>query len=143
MKHLILFCLVLLTAGMARAESSLEISSPYAFATAESAKNGAAFMTMMAEEDTLLSVSGDVAETIEIHTMTMEGGIMQMRKLENLPVKGETVLEPKANHIMLIGLKEPLKQGATFPLTLHFEKAGDQTVEVSVMAPGKKPGMSH
>jgi copper(I)-binding protein len=58
------------------------------------------------------------------------------------------VLNPGGLHIMLIGLKAPLKQGETFPLTLTFAKAGTTTVEVVVQGPGAggpaaAPGHQH
>ena len=35
-------------------------------------------------------------------------------------------------HLMLMNLKEPLKEGSSFKMTLKFEKAGEKEVTVSV-----------
>ncbi len=70
--------------------------------------------------------------------MTMDGMVMKMRQLDMLAVKaGETVkLAPGGLHIMLIRLKEPLREGMSVPLTLVFEKAGEVSVEAPVRAAG-------
>ena len=38
-------------------------------------------------------------------------------------------------HMMLVGLKKPLKEGDTFPMTLQFERAGKVDVKVYVQTP--------
>tara|TARA_R110000824_G_scaffold118960_12_gene271841 strand:- start:3117 stop:3671 length:555 start_codon:yes stop_codon:yes gene_type:complete len=102
-------------------------------------KTGAAYFAVTnhgASGDVLTGITGDVADKIELHDMTMDGNIMRMRKLDALAVAaGETVAAaPGGKHVMLIGLKAPLVEGETFPLTLVFEKAGDVPVIVHVQA---------
>src|SRR3546814_9738821 len=82
----------------------------------------------------LVATEGEVAERVELHTHTMDGNVMQMRRVEfvEIPAQGEAALQPGGIHIMLIGLKQPLREGERFPLTLTFEKAGAVTVEVAV-----------
>jgi copper(I)-binding protein len=99
--------------------------------------NGAAYMTIIAsggETDRLIGASGDVAEAIELHTHSLEDNIMKMRPMETIEVNpGEpTVLRPGGLHIMLIKLNQPLVDGQRFLLMLHFAKAGDVPVEVTV-----------
>lgn len=106
------------------------------------ASAGAAFLTLdngKGPDDRLLSAQGDVSTTVELHTHHMENGVMEMRKVDDIPVPaGKTVkLQPGGLHVMLIGLKAPLVEGETFPLTLNFEKAGAVTVEVAVHQPPK------
>lgn len=137
---------VLIGAACAESTASVSIGDSYAYATAAVVKNGAVFTNMTASnDDTLISVSGDIAEKIEIHDMGMEDGMMRMRKLDALPLPaGETVaLDPTGKHIMLIGLKEQLKEGEDFSLTLHFENAGEKAITVSIVAPGQQPQGSH
>jgi hypothetical protein len=64
----------------------------------------------------------------------MEDNVMMMREVQriDIPGGGEIRMEPGGLHIMFIGLKAPLEDGQTFPLTLTFEKAGETTVEVTV-----------
>lgn len=117
----------------------LEIAD--AWARASATRTGAAYLTLEnkgSEADTLIEVRSPVAERVEIHDMTMEDMVMRMRKLDDLPVAaGESVsLAPGGKHIMLIGLSGPLEEGATVPLTLVFEKAGELAVEAPVRAAG-------
>ena len=75
--------------------------------------------------------------------MKVVNGTMQMRELAGglpIPADGTAVLKPGSYHVMLIGLKKPLKEGETFPLTLTFEKAGKITVDVPVKAMGATQG---
>jgi periplasmic copper chaperone A len=73
--------------------------------------------------------------------MAMTGMVMQMRPIAGVTIpEGQKVaLKPGGMHVMLIGLKAPLRQGQTFPLTLTFAKAGPETVTVVV---GKIGAMS-
>ena len=94
--------------------------------------------------DRLVSVSGDIAGRIELHEMAMDDGVMKMRPLEKgLTIEpGKTVkLAPGGNHVMMLDLKAPLKQGDKVPLTLDFEKAGKVAVSLDVQAVGAQaPG---
>ena len=89
-------------------------------------------------DDKLLSASAEVAASVELHTMSMEGDVMRMRQVDGIALpKGKTVdLKPGALHMMLVGLKAPLKDGDQFQLKLKFENAGEVTVTVNVEAGG-------
>ena len=72
-------------------------------------------------------VSSDTSAQCQIHTMTMEDGVMKMRPVQGgLEIKpGETVmLKPSGFHVMLVNLKHPLQQGKMVNATLKFENAG-------------------
>ena len=102
---------------------------------------GGAFVTLHNKEgeiDRLVGASSPIADRVEIHTTVMQGGVMSMLRQEELIVPaGETiVMKPGGFHIMLMGLKENLEKGKTFPLTLNFAKAGDITVMVHVKEAG-------
>ena len=99
--------------------------------------NGGAFFTIVnpeAEPDRLLGASSDVASAVELHRTSMQDGVMQMAPQEfvDVPAEGELLFAPGGLHVMLIGLTRELKAGETFWLTLHFERAGDLSVEVTV-----------
>lgn len=124
----------------------------WARATPEGAKVGAAYGEISAkEDDKLVAASSPAAATVEIHTHVHEDGVMKMRRLDALEVKGgETVkLQPGGHHIMLMGLKEPLKDGGSLDLTLTFEKAGAVSVKAPILPVGSKgpesghEGMDH
>lgn len=83
------------------------------------------------EDDRLLGGSTPLAQAVVVHDTILDDGVRQMVAApDGLPVPaGATViLEPESGHVMLIGLREPLVQGQTFPLTLHFARAGDVPV---------------
>ena len=129
----------------------IAVDDPFARASAGPAKVGAAFMTLKnsgAEADALVAAESPVAAHAELHTHIMDGDVMRMRQVAAIDVApGETVsLQPGGLHIMLIDLKEPLKQGETFPLTLTFAKAGKVAVRVPVKSPAEPapmPGHQH
>lgn len=117
----------------------LTVSGVWARASAGPARAGAAYLTVANHGkamDRLVAVATPAAKHASLHTSLMEQGVMKMRPLKAVEVHpGEpAVLRPGGTHIMLMGLKAPLKEGEHFPLTLTFEKAG--TVEVTVMIRG-------
>jgi len=100
--------------------------------------NSAAFFIIdnPSADDTLLSVSSDVAGAVEMHQTTMEDGVMHMNQQENVPIpKGKTTFEPGGLHVMLIGLKNDLTVGDSFDIILSFEAAGKQVLTVTVQEP--------
>ena len=124
-------------------EDILIARDAYAFQTTSAQRNGAAFMQLhglTSSDLTLTHASSDIAERIEIHTMSFEDGIMEMRRLDSLavPTDATVTLEPTGKHIMLIGLKSALVKGESFPLTLHFAQGNVQTVQVQIVPPGSK-----
>ena len=119
----------------------LRVSNPFTRATPPGAVVAGAFMSIQnqgKEADRLVSASSPVAGVVEIHEMTMDGGLMKMRAVNGIDLKpGATVeLRPGGYHIMLEDLKRPLKDGEQIPLTLTFEKGGVLEVKVNVGAMG-------
>lgn len=109
----------------------------------------ACYLTLTASgADRLVSVSSPRAGRIEIHESRMEGGMMMMTELrEGLPLPaGQPVeLKPGGNHLMLLGVAEPMVEGETVALTLTFEKAAAMGVHAPVRTPaaGEGPPMVH
>jgi len=133
------------TAALAQ-NNQLEVSNAWARATPAKAENGAAYVTIVSPTpDRLLSASSPVAKKTELHTMEMAGMVMKMRPLAGLdiPAGQPVALKPGSEHIMLIGLQKPLREGQSFDLTLNFEKAGARTVPVAVEKAGAMSGMHH
>ena len=127
----------------------LMVKAPWARASAGPARAGAAYLGIAnagTEDDRLIGVSAPVAERVELHTHIMSDGVMRMRRVDAVPVPGGKSIElkPGGRHVMLIGLRGPLKEGGTFPLTLIFDKAGTITVTVAVGSiAARGPGMKH
>lgn len=125
----------------------LVITQAWSRQTPSGAKVAGGYLTIEnkgASADRLVSGSGDVAGRVEIHEMAMDNGVMTMRPLDKGLVvdPGKTVkLAPGGYHLMLMDLKNPLKQGDKVPLTLQFEKAGKVNVSLDVQGVGAKgPG---
>jgi hypothetical protein len=142
---------IILCAGTASAHDmklgDLVLSGQWVRATAPSAPTSAGYLTIRntgSSADRLVSASTDIAGRTEIHTMTMDGGVMRMRQLEDgveIPAGGEVALKPGGDHIMLMGLKSRIGDGETVGISLVFEKAG--TIDLTFPASMKPGGKGH
>jgi len=127
----------------------LEVRDAYAHATSTAQPVGAGFATLVNSggADRLVGVSCTCSQSVEMHSMSMDGSVMKMRKLDavDIPAKSTVTLEPGALHLMLIGLKAPLAEGQTVPLELRFDKAGSVSAVLSVRArvPAGHEGHEH
>ncbi len=98
---------------------TLEIKQPWARATPKGAQVGGGYFSVTntgKTADRLVGGSSEVSGKFEIHSMTMDNGVMRMRPVAGgLEIKpGETlVLKPGGYHIMFMDLKKPLTKGAT------------------------------
>jgi copper(I)-binding protein len=123
---------------------SLKIGHPWARATPKGASVGGGYMTITntgTASERLTGGSSAVAQSFEVHEMKMEGGVMKMRPVAGgIEIKpGQTVtLDPDGDHVMLVALKEQLKQGSRFKATLEFAKAGKVEVDFVVEGMGAK-----
>ncbi|MBI2255729.1 MAG: copper chaperone PCu(A)C [Proteobacteria bacterium] len=116
---------------------ALVLHHAWSRATPAGAKTGAAYVKIENTGDTadqLLSVSADIAAMTEVHQMTMENDMMKMGPagVVDIPPHGVVELKPHGLHIMLMGLKKPLTEGDTFPVTLTFAKAGKVDLQIVV-----------
>ncbi|HVH81312.1 MAG TPA: copper chaperone PCu(A)C [Stellaceae bacterium] len=127
------------------------VKDAWARATPGSAQTAAAYATIESPSgDRLTGASTPVAQKAEIHSMTMDNGVMKMRPVEGveLPPGQQVTLKPGGYHIMLTGLIKPLEVGQSFALTLDFAKAGAKEVTVMVekvgsMGPNAQTGADH
>ncbi|HWY14329.1 MAG TPA: copper chaperone PCu(A)C [Rhizomicrobium sp.] len=135
---------LLLPVAAAAQTARLEVKDVWARATIGSSANAAIYMTITSPNpDRLVAASTPVANKTDL--MTLEGGSSAMEmiylKTIDIPANKPVSLNPNGLHVWLAGLKQPLKAGETFPLTLTFEKAGRRQVSVSVTKPGATPPM--
>jgi hypothetical protein len=118
----------------------ITILNPWARATPGRPRNGGAYLTIKggASGDELTGVESAVAKKTQLHGHSNENGVMKMRQVKGImvPAGGMAMLKPGGYHVMLMKLKHALKKGESFPLTLHFAKAGKVTVEVKIMSVG-------
>lgn len=84
--------------------------------------------------DSLLSAETPLAARTELHNHVHEDGIMKMREVEmiDVPADGMATLKSGSYHIMLFELTRKPAIGERFPMTLHFQRAGKVSVEVTV-----------
>jgi copper(I)-binding protein len=144
LSHAGLTALLALTLS-AHAQNAPKVEGVWARPTVEGQAAGGGFLKITggASADRLLSASGGVSKTVELHTMEMDGNVMRMKQIEaiDIPAGGTVELKPGGKHVMFMGLSQPLKAGANFPLTLRFEKAGEVKVVVQVAVQAPAPAM--
>ncbi|MEM9476367.1 MAG: copper chaperone PCu(A)C [Pseudomonadota bacterium] len=117
----------------------ITIEDPYARASTPTSPSGAAFMTIVNAadvDDRLVAATSGVAQRVEIHTHIEDAnGIMRMVEVKDgiaVPAQGKAMLMRGGDHVMFMGLTQPLLDGETVEVTLTFEQAGDVTVEIPV-----------
>lgn len=144
-KSLLLSCAVVGLAGAVQA-GGIVIKDPYARVSTQMSKSGAAFMEIENSGDTadrLIGVRTDAAAVAELHTHEEgAGGVMRMIEVKGgipVPAHGVALLARGGDHVMLMGLKHPLKQGDVVHLTLTFQTAGAVAVDVPVDNTRKGP----
>jgi copper(I)-binding protein len=124
----------------AAAPAQVRVDEAWVRATVPEQKTTGAYMSITAAKDgKLVAASSPVATSVEVHEMKMEGDVMRMRAVAALPLPaGQRVeLKPGAYHMMLLGLKQPVKAGDVVPLKLVVEAAGGKREEVEVRAIAK------
>tara|TARA_B100000315_G_C14592457_1_gene596693 strand:+ start:4948 stop:5403 length:456 start_codon:yes stop_codon:yes gene_type:complete len=116
------------------------VSQAWSRSTPPMAKNGAVYFTIKnnGPRDKLIGVITSIAKRSTLHMTKMgsgtKSGVLRMLGLThiNLPANQPFIAKPGGHHVMLMGLKKPLKLGESFELILKFEKADDKTVTVTV-----------
>lgn len=131
--------LVLMAPAFAQAPP-VAVTGAWSRATPPGAEVGAVYLTLDSPAgDRLVSASSPAAARAQVHEMTMDGTVMRMREFPAglpLPAHQAVTLSPGGLHIMLVGLKAPLKQGDTVALHLVFQSAPAIDVMVPVAALG-------
>lgn len=140
-----------LPAGIAQAHSyragALTIDHPWAPATQTGSPVGAAYMTITNAAPvpiTLLDARTPVADKVEIHSMSMDGGIMRMRPLPGgvvIPARGQITFGPSGLHMMLLGMRQTLAEEQMVPMTLTFQ--GGLTVKIDLYIESAPTGGGH
>src|SRR5262245_1412058 len=133
----------------ARAQS-IEIVDAWSRPTPPGTDVGVAYFTIRnaGKNDRLLRVSSSAAKRAELHVSSLKNGVMRMEALRSVDIASgtPTSFEPSGKHVMLMGLKRPLREGEVFPLVLTFANAGTVEVRVRVRGsghPGSGEGMDH
>jgi copper(I)-binding protein len=131
--------LLSLSAAAMAQSGDVKITNAWARAMPGGAQTAAIYVTLeSADGDRLTGAATPAAQKAELHSMTMDGGVMKMRQVDgvDLPAGQAVSLKPGGYHIMLTGLAKPLAEGQSVPLTLTFAKAGTREVSVAVQKVG-------
>lgn len=118
----------------------IAINGAYTRATVPGQVAAGGFMkiTSSGAADQLISATSPVSNDVQLHTMKMDGNVMQMREVKQIdvPANGVVDLKPGGLHLMFMNIKTPLKAGDLLPVKLKFAKAGEIEVKMPVNASG-------
>ncbi|HEX2135957.1 MAG TPA: copper chaperone PCu(A)C [Microvirga sp.] len=141
------------TAAPAKEPARLEagplvVLEPWSRATPSAAKVGAGYLVVEnrgTEPDRLLRAEAEICASAEVHQTVSESGVARMTPTDGVAVapKGRLELKPGGYHLMLTGLKRPLKEGERFAATLVFERAGRVPVTFTVRGIGAGADAHH
>ena len=120
-------------------KGDISVLRPLVRASLGRAPNTAAYFIIRnrgAAPDRLVSAACTCATKAELHEHQMQGGVARMRRVlaVTAPARGEMAFAPGGRHLMLTGLKRPLRAGAQVEITLVFERAGAVRVPFRVSA---------
>ena len=123
----------------AGAADSIQVSDPSVRAVPPGQDQTGAYLTLHntgKQHHALVKAASPMARITELHTVVDEGGMKKMRPVPKMdvPAGGATKLQPGGLHIMLIGLKQPLREGVNVPITLTFEDGSHKDISAPVRA---------
>lgn len=137
--------LLLAACSQPAAEAQVTVSDPWCRPAAAGAGAVGCYVTLQATtDDRLVAVESPAAQRGEVHTMSMDDGVMRMRQLTDglaLPAGDAVALKPGAEHLMLMGPTGAFDEGGEVSLTLTFEHAPAQTVSAQIRS--APHGMAH
>jgi copper(I)-binding protein len=122
----------------------IDVQSPWLRESAGAARTGAGYAVLRnaaAQPDRLLGARSAAAESVEVHSVTMDGGVTRMRPVRGglpIPARGAVALKPGSYHLMLVGLKRPLRRGETVAIELQFANGKPMTVRFPVRPLGQE-----
>jgi len=95
--------------------------------------------------DRLLAVSSPAAASAAVHRSSIVGGVSRMRPAGPIAIApgGTLAMGPNGLHVMLVGLRRPLRPGSRLPLTLKFERAGVQRTTIPIQMSAPDAGHAH
>lgn len=115
----------------------IKVEGAWARATAPGQDSAMVYMSITSPQNaTITGATSKASKTAELHTMEHKGGMMKMYEVKsiNLPANERVEMSLHSYHVVLTGLKAPLKAGATVPLTLNVEMADKSQAKVDVLA---------
>lgn len=132
------------TESLAPAATEVQVQQAWAAPTPGGVDVSAGYLTLVnggPAEDRLVAASSPRASRVELHEMSMDGGVMRMRAIEGgllIPAQSEIALAPGGNHLMFFGVTQPFTLGEEIPVTLTFERTGTVDVMLPVRAAAER-----
>ncbi len=120
------------------ANAQVSVSDAWVRATVPQQKATGAFLKLQAAQDSkLVAATSPLTPVVEVHEMAMQDNVMKMRQVPavELPAGKTVELKPGGYHVMLMDLKQQVKEGDTVPLTLVIEGPDGKRESVEVKAP--------
>ena len=136
---------VVLALAAASAHAQVKIANPWVRGAVPGQLATGAFLDITSARDAaLVKVESAIAATVEVHAMEMKNNLMTMREVPkiDLPAGKQVRLAPGGFHIMLMDLKQPVKNGETVPLRLTIEYPDKKREVVEVKAQVRGLGTS-
>ncbi len=131
------------------AQAQVTVKDAWVRATVPQQKATGAFMQLQSVQDVkVISAQSPVAGVVEVHEMSMDGGVMKMRAIPSLalPAGKAVELKPGGYHVMLMDLKGQVKDGDTVPVTLVVEGKDGKRQNIEIKASARMaaaPAMKH
>lgn len=130
------------------AEADITVVDAYVRMVPPGTPTTGAFMTVKnggSADRKLMKADSPVAKAVELHNHINDNGVMKMRPVKEIDVKskGQAELKPGSYHVMLIDLKQVLKEGDTVPLTLTFDDGSTKKIDAPVKRPQAMMQMEH
>ena len=136
-QRLLLPALLLLSACGQSGEPDIQLGNAWARPTRGEAPGAVnvAINNKGSADDRLVGAFTDHAAMAMVHQSELVDGVAQMRMAGeiNIPAGKRIEMVPGGTHIMLEGLRAPLKTGDSFDLVLKFDKSGDRRAKVDVV----------
>jgi hypothetical protein len=115
----------------------IKVEGAWARATAPGQDTAMVYMSITSKQNaTITGVSSKASKAGEMHNMEHKGGMMRMYEVKSisLPANERMEMQLHGYHLVLSGLKAPLKAGGTVPLTMSIEMADKHIINVDVLA---------
>jgi periplasmic copper chaperone A len=137
-RNIFILGLFVLLVSCGQAPQTVSVDQAWVRATKPGQEVAAAYMTLTSKQDAeLFKVESDVIGNVEIHSMTMDNGVMEMRMLDTLALEKNKPykLEPGGFHLMLFDLKKPLAAGDHVKFKLYFKDTAGKVETVDISSP--------
>lgn len=124
------------------AQAEVTVVDPWVRTTAPGQQVAAGYLRMMADQPmVLVGASSAFADKVELHDVQVDNGVMKMRQVSEMALEPKRVVElkPGGLHLMLTGIKGPVKAGDNIPLTLIFVDKHNRQENLNIILNGRTP----